>query len=233
VELLVRRAVAPKVVLVALAVIALQPACGFPDPSYDDDAGGAPTDASVDGREASASDAPTPSDSPGAGDGAVDAEGDGSPGDALADAIEDVQVGDTSVDGPANGPDAGHDAGNPCDVDGDGYLAEGACGGNDCCDTDSRAHPYQTPPPIPWFTSPMYGPDRCGSWAYACEKTPVEEFPVNFTCGGTGLTGCTGGPGFMGTDPGCGGSGDFYNCEANGVLACKAVLSGTESQGCH
>jgi hypothetical protein len=27
-----------------------------------------------------------------------------------------------------------------CDQDGDGYMAEGRCGGNDCCDTDPSAN---------------------------------------------------------------------------------------------
>jgi hypothetical protein len=230
-----RRSLAPPIVLVALAVIAVHPACGFPDPSYSADDGG-PADATAEATpgEASTSDTSSQGDGPSAVDGGVDgmATSPDASFDAPADVVDDthsVDTVDAAHDAATNPPDAGHDAGNPCDVDGDGYLAEGACGGNDCCDTDSRAHPNQ---PNTWFTLTQ-GPDACGNWKFDCGMTVVEQFAVNFTCGGTGLTGCTGGPGFMGADPGCGGSGEFYNCNPNGALTCKAVLSGTEPQGCH
>src|SRR5688572_6713139 len=83
--------------------------------------------------------------------------------DAIADATDSVEpstdappvdtsTGDTSsgdglpdVDAPLPDvvlPEAPVDASDPCDKDGDGYKAKGGtCGGNDCDDTDPRAHP--------------------------------------------------------------------------------------------
>ena len=56
---------------------------------------------------------------------------------------------------------------------------------------------------------------------------------MTLTCGGTGTTGCTPvGSAFMG-DPGCGGTGPLYQCDPNGLLACKATFLSNQQQGCH
>jgi hypothetical protein len=110
----------------------------------------------------------------------------------------------------------------------DTYKVEGvaACGtGTDCCDTDNKAHPGQTT----YYTTA----DACGSFDYNCNGTVDPEYPSNLKCGGTGLTGCTGGSGFIGTDPGCGGSALYGTCVANGILTCQAGDEMTVTQGCH
>jgi hypothetical protein len=204
------------VVLLALA------ACGFPTLSYESGDGGGPDGATLDGTTVDGR--------------AGDASGDGaSPGDAQDGSVSDAALDQVAPPGDGGGTEAGFvDAREPdgavdCDQDKDGFYAEGPpCNGDDCCDSDPSAHPYPSPP-IPWFT--MH-PDACGSWAYACEKTPVEQYAVTISCTGTGATGCSTNVGFM-SDPGCGGSASLYDCTANGLLSCKPTVDGTQIQGCH
>ncbi len=179
-----RRGVPQQIVLVAFGAIASLPACGFPSLSYED-----AVDAASDGRTqdgATGSDSTSPLDAA-TGDGATDGMGEGS--EASVDAPTDAPV----------PPEAGFDSGNPCDVDGDGHLAKGACGGDDCCDTDWSAHPGLSP--TTWFTKMA---DQCGSWDYNCDGTVEEELAVTLTCGGLAATGCTGGVHGLHGGSGCG-----------------------------
>ncbi len=215
-----RRGLAQQMVLVALGVLAAMPACGFPSLNYED---GATGDAAADGRPQG--DSASPLDAPVEADGSLDGPADDATSEVGADAIEETPVAEASVDARADAP-SGEDSGNPCDRDGDGYPAQGACGGTDCCDTDSSANPGVKS--TAWFTKM---PDQCGNWDYNCDGKVEEEFPVTLTCGGLAATGCTGGSGFMG-DPGCGSTGPVYACSPNG-LGCKAALTGSAPQGCH
>jgi hypothetical protein len=106
-------------------------------------------------------------------------------------------------------PDASYEeAGDPCDLDEDGYRATGACGGNDCCDFDSRAHPGDT--------SYYAAPDACGSFDYDCDGKEEEKYGVGscqlgfFVCNGAG---------FDKTAPACGVSATFDTCPYD-VLFC-------------
>jgi hypothetical protein len=84
-------------------------------------------------------------------------------------------------------PDAGvNEGGDPCDMDEDGHRAtrEG-CGGDDCCDYDSRARPGQTA----FFSTPT----ACGTFDFDCNGSATTRFPVAacklgfFTCSGDGF----------------------------------------------
>jgi hypothetical protein len=215
--------------LVAIGVAAL-PACGFPGLQYadgDDAAADATTDASA--SDDATGDARTPD---GAGPDAL-ASNEASASDAAAlldgqvasDAAPDaIAVPDASPDAPVNPTDAGHDAGIDCDQDKDGYRALACEGGTDCCDTDPSAHPTQAM----FFASQ----DNCLSWDYDCDGKIETEILVNITCSGTGLTGCTGGPGFT-SDPACGAMAPYSSCVGSGALACSASSTMMATQACH
>ena len=115
-----------------------------------------------------------------------------------------------------------------CDCDNDEYADENcdvdAAGlksfqGNplkpgDCDDLDDLRHPDQS------FveTAPPSGKD--GDWD--CSKT-VEYIPKqNIQCAGSGLLGCTGGPGFV-TAPPCGTKATYYTCQPQSNLAATCV----------
>jgi hypothetical protein len=134
--------------------------------------------------------------------------------DAAPDGASDEDVHEAGVDAPP-----------VCDFDLDTFLATGAtCGGNDCCDTDKKAHPG--------VTAFFVQPDDCGSFDYDCNGKDDPQYPISLSCGGTGATGCTGGSGFL-SDPGCGNTGPYYTCVANGLLACKPGSPITLTQGCN
>jgi hypothetical protein len=150
------------------------------------------------------------------------------PADATADAPGDASVADATpaesgTDASGGVHDAAADAPLICDVDEDTYTSKATCGGKDCCDTDALAHPGQTT----FFTQA----DACGSFDYDCNTTQDPQYPVNLTCGGTALTGCTGGSGFL-LNPACGSSGLFGTCVGNGLLACQPGEEMTLTQGC-
>jgi hypothetical protein len=234
--------------LVTLSVVALVTACGFPDVNYESPGGdGGAGDAShTDGplsAEGSGGDSSADSmSSDGEASTGTDAAGDGGDAstsadtgtdaplvdaDAMTDAPADSSAADTSFDAVEEQPaDSGADAPPVCDFDQDTYKAKGAtCGGNDCCDTDNKAHPGQTS----YFTQA----DACGSFDYNCNGTNDPEFAANLKCGGTGALGCTGGSAFLGSDPGCGGSALYGTCVGNGLLACQPGNEMTVTQGCH
>jgi hypothetical protein len=118
-------------------------------------------------------------------------------------------------------PDAAYEeAGDPCDLDEDGYkAATGSCGGDDCCDFDSRAHPGETA----YYPSP----DACGSFDYDCDGKDVSEYGQGncnlgfFTCSGAG---------FAGTPPACGVSATFDTCPYD-LLFCGGDQS-NQTQDC-
>ena len=236
--------------VVTLSVVGLFVACGFPDVRYTSGTdGGSDSKGNVDGpvgAEGSGGDDAAldgtreSGDATSSGDGA-DSSTSGDTGmdarvtdaDAMADApgdsSADTQPADTGVDAPVDAPadvvDAAVDAPIDCDVDKDTFTATGApCGGNDCCDTDNLAHPGQTT----FFTAV----DQCGSFDYDCNGALDPEYPINLKCGGTGLTGCTGGSAFIG-DPGCGNQGLYGTCVPNGALACQAGNEMSVRQGCN
>jgi hypothetical protein len=229
-------------------------ACGFPAVQYAEDAGddGAPPS---EASEAGGADARGDSEATGpegaadvvASDVGVDVGTEASTdAETSADAETSTEAG-TSTDAPsetaveaghdgasdgappadASGEDvheAGVDAPPVCDFDLDTYHATGGtCGGNDCCDTDRNAHPGVTA----FFTQA----DDCGSFDYDCNGKQDPQYATSVACGGTGVTGCTGGPGFL-ADPGCGNTAPYYTCVANGLLACKPGSPITLTQGC-
>jgi hypothetical protein len=204
--------------LVGAAVVG---ACTFPSPSY----------RSGDGDGGGAGDAPFENPGDGAGGSSSGADGAGSSGDAPG--------GDGSGSGSGAGDGGGSGGGDAlpgdapagdvapvCDVDKDTYKAKGGtCGGTDCCDTDAKANPGQQG----YFPTP----DACGSFDYDCSGKAEPEYKSNIACGGTGLTGCTGGPGFVGADPGCGNSAVYGVCVGNGALACAPGQFTNVQQACH
>jgi hypothetical protein len=136
----------------------------------------------------------------------------------------DVQFGDASVPIDTGTDvvvmnDAGDDAPfDPCDMDHDGYKAEGGtCNGNDCNDNNPNQNPgiqnpsYEVPDAAPF-----------GDWNCDGKVDPVYPF---LTCGLTGS--CQAGT--FTTNTGCGISNPFVMCTG---LACAAVDAGTKTQGC-
>lgn len=95
-----------------------------------------------------------------------------------------------------------------CDCDGDTYLAEGPCNGNDCDDNDSRANPDE----IEYYAEPT---NTNGDWDFNCDGREDKDPNLNVsapTCllplGGL----CPMTYGYAGQVPGCGGSGTWATC---------------------
>ena len=145
----------------------------------------------------------------------------GPPGDSASPTEDDATVPfDSAIPdvGPPDvhvlDPDAAYaDSGDPCDLDEDGYRAMGTCGGNDCCDYDSRANPGDT----------TYYPtaDACGSFDYNCDGQLEQQYATAncqlgfFTCNGEG---------FDKTPPACGVPATFDTCDYN-VVYCGTTQS--------
>jgi hypothetical protein len=209
-----RRFVAITAFVVPLAVVAV--ACSFPDVGFGSGANG----------EAGTSETGTATD--------------GTTADVATDASTDVAV-DVTRREDGGGPiqdssicttrpkcDCDNDeyADINCDVDASALLS---AKGNplkpgDCDDLDDYRHPGQT------YVDdvPPHGKD--GNW----NCTGGVEFfpPQNIQCGGNGLLGCTGGPGFL-TAPSCGTVADYYTCTAAGLGPCSATPAGYQStQAC-
>lgn len=215
--------------LVPLLLVGLG-ACGFPTLSYEEG------DGSADGMTA---DGPS-SDDGAPGDGSSGTEGgDGATGHDGS--TTDSSMKDGAHDGPnpdeggggdsAMSTDSGHpvdasgDGAVNCDKDSDGHKAMGApCNGDDCCDIDFNAKPGQT----------MFFPtaDFCGSFDYNCNGKDDPGMAINITCGGTGLTGCSGGSAFQG-NPACGTMGQFCTCMGSGALACTPQSCNSVTQSCN
>jgi hypothetical protein len=143
------------------------------------------------------------------------------------------------------------------DADGDGFGAGAAtmfCGstppagfvasGTDCCDSDPRAFPGQSN----WFT----GLNACGSWDYNCSGANEPQFSsdagscqLSGTCNLSEGLSCDATTGWLGTVPGCGGTGTFLSdcsrgpactpCQDPGGcgFTCGAPKSGPKTMGCH
>jgi hypothetical protein len=143
-----------------------------------------------------------------------------------ADAFLDAAVTDAATRSDANTKvDA---AGcTTCDCDKDGYFKRGAgCDGGpgtvyDCDDTDD-------------FISPARGFVKDFTWTssysvvydWNCSGMVERDYPTNLTCGGTVITGCTGGQGYKGAGPGCGQSDDYFECKGvNGLCAASKIDS--------
>lgn len=99
----------------------------------------------------------------GGGEGDLDAAPDASDGeDPLPDA------GDPDVDPGPCVPGA-----DPCDLDCDGSRAL-ACGGDDCCDSDSNVHPGQSA----FFTTK----NACGDFDYNCDGVEQKQLGLGKAC---------------------------------------------------
>jgi hypothetical protein len=202
--------------LVGAAVVG---ACTFPSPSY-----------RLEGEGGDGGGTDGPFENP--GDGAASSSGSDGAGSSSGDAAgsssgagDDGGGSSSGADAPPGDAPAG-DGAVVCDFDHDTYKAKGAtCGGNDCCDTDNKANPGQQG----YFPAT----DACGSFDYDCSGKLEPEYSSNIVCGGTGLTGCTGGPGFVGADPGCGNTAVYGVCVPNGTLACKPGQFTNVQQACH
>lgn len=116
-------------------------------------------------------------------------------------------------------PDASYPTDDPCDIDQDGYKSmQGSCGGNDCCDYDSRANPGDTA----YYTSA----DSCGSFDYDCNGKDNLQYPKAncqlgfFSCNGNG---------FDQNPPACGASATYDTCDY--FVACYTTQS-TVTEGC-
>jgi hypothetical protein len=108
---------------------------------------------------------------------------------------------------------------DPCDLDQDGYKSmEGACGGNDCCDYDSRANPGDTA----YYTSA----DACGSFDYDCNGQDDLEYG-RASCQ-LGFFSCSGN-GFDQAPPACGVSATYDTCDY--FVACYTTQSSV-TEGC-
>jgi hypothetical protein len=107
-----------------------------------------------------------------------------------------------------------------CDQDGDGHAARGGCEGDDCCDTDARAHPGD----LVYFDAE----DACGSFDYDCNGTDDPQYPVA-NCQLDFFGGACGGDGFAATTA-CGATADYTTC-SYAVFGCN-TSSATRTQGC-
>ncbi len=136
------------------------------------------------------------------------------PADAASDA--DVAI-DAGSDAPAD----------PCDQDRDGFRAATAsCGGDDCDDSDSRAHPGDG-----GFVAAAPGASN-GDWN--CNGAVERQFASNVTCSDfVPFPGpCSGHAGFTG-DPACGAKGTFVTCTYPGNgSACANGVTEMRAQGC-
>jgi hypothetical protein len=114
--------------------------------------------------------------------------------------------------------DAGDDAPiDPCDLDHDGYKAEGgACGGNDCNDHNAKQHPGAD------FVTDEPDAAPFGDWN--CDGIVEMQYPSTScgvgTCGTQGFT----------SNTGCGITNPFVSC--NPQALCPANDAGMRTQGC-
>ena len=122
---------------------------------------------------------------------------------------------DAQVDGADAGPISPQ-----CDQDADGHASLGGCGGDDCCDTDARAHPGDTA----YFEDQ----DACGSFDYDCNG---REDPQHGQagCNLDFFGGSCGGDGFA-SSTACGATGSYTSCNY-AVFTCS-TSSSTRVQGC-
>jgi hypothetical protein len=125
-----------------------------------------------------------------------------------------------------------------CDVDGDGYLATGACGGTDCNDNDANVNPGVS------STWVYRVPVASGNWLvgdWNCDGHVDAEYPSNTSCtsiniGALGGGQCSATTGFTGAAPPCGAASDtFVTCQPpiGGLsLVCSDGPATMQTQGC-
>lgn len=118
-----------------------------------------------------------------------------------------------------NGGEAADGCEEPCDCDGDNYLAKGACGGDDCDDEDEEVHPDQGLYFAARAQSDIVGFDYDCSGAI--ERDPAQGSAIS--CAALSLGVCEDAQGFHGTQPPCGLPGAWGACEEV-TLSCKAVV---------
>ena len=193
---------------------AIGAACTFPDVAF------APADGGGGGGEAG----------PDGNGGGTDSGKDGSQG------VVDASVIDSALVEAATRSDADTkiDAAGcvSCDCDNDGYFSrDGGCEGGpgavyDCDDSDKFISPAQGF--VAEFTWTSVHPL---AYDWNCDGTVQRAYPTNLSCGGTIITGCTGGQGFQGSGPNCGNSADYFECKGvNGL--CVAAKLDTRTQLC-
>jgi hypothetical protein len=216
--LLPARTVAPTVnrTLPVALLLAVAGGCSFPELHY----------------ETAATDASWIPDGPsGSSSGFVSSNDASETPDAQHDAVSEVAE-------VAEGGEAG-EAGDPCDRDGDGY-ADTKCLGTDCCDTDSRAHPFQAS----YYTAP----DACGSFDYDCSGANEPQYGAYLSCAGPATAChslCQSSPcscgdilgacsyGFTGPAPQCGQTGSWGLCVPNGNGCIPSTTVESMAQPCH
>jgi hypothetical protein len=146
--------------------------------------------------------------------------------------VLDGGLGDSQPDGASAGdldastPEEASTDVDPCDVDRDGFRSEaGTCGGADCDDNDSRAHPGAG------FVSDVPPDGGKGDWN--CDGVVTKQFPIT-TLGPFCPVDCPadGGYGTFGEDVGCGMVGKFVPCVDDGS-ACRPGTEELHPQGCH
>jgi hypothetical protein len=136
---------------------------------------------------------------------------------------------DAGTGGASSSSSAASAGGGCCDCDGDGHLAAGLCGGDDCDDHDPKAYPGE---PVYYATAdadPMVGFDwDCSGTA---ERNPQLVKTVN--CGLIGLP-CTADTGFLTatTAPSCGQSGKWGTCKQQGVGCVEDVIEPNKVMTC-
>jgi hypothetical protein len=211
-----RRLVA--VALFAAPLVAVAVACTFPDVTF--------------GPIASDEGGAQEGGNPDTGTTTTDGSSDGGPADAIAaDVVRREDGGGVIVDASICEAKARCDCDDDeyadmnCDVDAAGLKS---AKGNplmpgDCDDLDGLRHPGQG------YVDEVPAPGKDGNWD--CTM-PIEYFPVqNLTCGGIGLTGCSGGSGFV-TAPPCGTESTFYSCEpqTNALAPCQPKPTGSSTR---
>lgn len=119
-----------------------------------------------------------------------------------------------------------------CDCDQDGFFRRGGgCDGGpgavyDCDDDDKLIKPSQG-----FVDDFQWSSGHPIAYDWNCDGHVDRAYATNLKCGGTVLTGCTGGQGFQGNGPGCGSPGDYFECKAvNGF--CAAAKIDTRNQTC-
>lgn len=192
--------------VVTLFACAIGAACTFPDVEFAPTGGGI-GEAGADGSEEGSADSSS----------GADASSDA----ALIEAA-------TRTDASENVDAAGC---TTCDCDTDGFKErDGGCEGGpgavyDCDDGDRDIRPTQTFVDDFHWTSVHPVP-----FDWNCDGKVDKAYPTNLKCGGTVLTGCTGGQGFKG-DPTCGTGEDYFECKGvNGL--CAAAKVDTRNQIC-